>query len=516
MTSCSSLEAAISTPRLKISERGETIEQWLCIIQRIIFSYMCSVPESFSSSEENDGSGGSHSVLINQNGAQRLVKIYIKKLENDDARFIASTAKKKTVTARRLRSQYLRVKTEDLTDVLHDPLWMQKIICAKYPALGRLSKESKMQFKQDILNLTDLDIIYANMETVGGGRGRTPVGSFTESASQFFTTYLGESHQLDDQIMLKIWNTFAAIKATYGSLRTYQEKRGRKMSVDSNRFDTPLSILEQIQHLSKQIPVNSPQMEKTIAVVTRRSEFEAIFGLRSIVTDVEEIDDMSDMASGIEHLIKDVGISMIRLTEILSINKSHIIANIWKEFQIFCGPDEDYDNVIKTVLKCLKRYLEDDMAKMTEHVDELHKYLEEIGPTSSAQDCLNILRQTFNDPIKIFGVEADCAILARVKESLRDVLTRISENMLSLGCLNELSNILDSTMSTLENIMGLIEHRKGDKCKLVPFYIFSEKWKSFYNVMGSFDKKLMLNYAFEYNLHQAWMFIEQASYRKRA
>lgn len=504
MAACNSLHAAISTPRLKIDQQSEIIEQWLCIIQRIIFSYMCSLPDQ-----------------------RHLVKIYIRKLEQDDARFKATAAekldrtdaRKKLATQKRLRAQFIRVKTEDLTDMMTEPIWLQKIICAKYPALGKLSTESKLNFKQEILALTDLDIIYTNMETIGGGRGRTPVGSFTEAASQFFTTYLGESHQLDDQIMLKIWNTFATIKSTYGSLQTYQQKRGRKMSVGSDRFDTPLSIFEQIRSLDKHIPEKSSRDDKVVTTVTRRSELGFFLGVRSVVTQVEETDDMSDMASSIERLIKDVGISIIRLTEILSINKGHIIANIWKLFQNFCGNDADYIATFKSAFRGLKDFLQDDIQPLMSQIDQIHIYLAEIAKLKTRPTEIDVqfelTRRSFSDPLKIFDISKDRDSLIQLEQQLRDILTQMSNNMLPLEKLAELSNILDATMCRLEKIVNASESRPGDKSRLVKFYILVEKWKTFYSEMSTIEKKLILNYAFEYNLHQAWMFIEKASYKKK-
>lgn len=474
--SARSLEAAITTPRLKISERGEIIEEWLCIIQRIIFSYMCSVPDQ-----------------------RYLVKIYIKKLENDDIR-MAALAKRKSrkisFGSRKFRSN--RSKESLLETNSDSPAWLQKIVCAKYPTLGKLSDESKSQYKNDILGLTDLDIIYTNVEVYGGGRGRSPVGTFTESASQFFTTYLSESHHLEDQILLKIWNAFAAIKATSGSLKVYQEKRGRTASIDSNRFDTPLSMLEQIITLTKQVNI----------ITTNNIR---------IVTDSE---DLSDLAGGIERLIKDVGVNIIRLTEILSINKGHYIANIWKEFQIFCDNDDEYEILIKQVFKCIKIYLQVDMSPMTEHVTILDNYLQEIASIRSTTTEIDVymsaIRKHFNDPIRIFNLGEIYSTILRLKRDMRDILSKINENDLNLNQLNRLSNLFDSFMSCVETLSSLLESRQGDKTILVDFYVFVERWKVFYNKMSSVEKKLILNYAFEYNLHQAWMFIEQTNHNKKS
>lgn len=474
--SARSLEAAISVPHLKISERGEIIEEWLCIIQRIIFSYMCSVSDQ-----------------------RYLVKIYIKKLENDDIKS-AALAKKKSrkisFGARKLKSH--RSRESLLETIPGTPAWLEKIVSAKYPTLGKLSVESKNHYKEDILNLTDLDIIYANVEAYGGGRGRSPIGSFTESASQFFTTYLSESHHLEDQILLKIWNAFAAIKATSGSLRTYQEKCGRKLSIGSNRFDTPLSISEQIQSLTKQIDMVSPRKQ---------------------LSSSQNSEDLSDLADGIERLIKDVGVNIIRLTEILSINKGHCIANIWKNFQLFREDDVEYEIFIKQIFKCIKIYLQVDMNSIVEHVTILDNYLQEIAKTRTATTEIDIymmtIRKYFDDPIKIFNLEEIYSTILHLRRDMRETLSRINDNDLNLNQLNRLSNLFDSFMSCVEALVSLLESRQGDKTILADFYNFVERWKVFYNKMSSIEKKLVLNYAFEYNLHQAWMFIEKTNHKKK-
>lgn len=466
-----SISSSVKTPRLRVEIRGEIIEKWLNIIQNIFFSYLCQISER-----------------------RYLVEIYINHLQNRDSQFLISTSKKlerlnskkKVKSEKTIRAHYLGIKTRKLNEEFIEPLWLQKLLYRNYSTLGELDKVKRDNFKDEIFSLTDLDIIYINIRS-GGGRDRTPTGSFTEGANQFFTKYLSESLKIEDQIFLTILNTFATINNAHGSLKIYQEKRGRSLSVESDLLMTPSFILDKIENLEKDIFNFSSDDSSTKSGV---------------------VDDLADMANIIERFVKDMGISIIKLTEFLSIFKRQMIAQVWQELsQIF---SDKYEHHLKKAFKSINNYLLSDVQHVKDDFSSLVDYIDNIEQSSSeVKLAIKILKDSLLLPTKLFGLEESKEYLVNFENDLRSIFQRIIDNCLKFENVKSLSNHLDEVMSRLENISHLIDNRKGDKFLLGDFMIFMEKWKKFYNFMDVMEKKIMINYTFEYNLHRAWMFIEK-------
>lgn len=512
MAECSSLTFSIQTPRLKIEQQSEMLAQWLALVQSIVYSYMCSRPNR-----------------------KYMVEQYIRSLEDKDNNFLTRInrklgrvdSKSKLNAEKKFLSQYLKIQLADIDLVAREPLWLQRFLYQRYPALHPMSKENRNQFRDEILSLTDLEIMYGNLQNVGGGRGRTPTGSFTEAASQYFTSALGESPKLDDQIMLKIWGAFTMIKGAIGTLESYQRKSGIKPAPLIDQFCTPLMLFDKLEALGRQwirTPRSAKHRSSAIQGLDHRSKRQTVTGETSrsrrksdadtneaVSIIREDRSDLYDMAFNLELLIKDVGIAIIKLTEVLSLNKRNLVAQIWKYFNEFGA----YEKSIRHLFKEIGLFLEADLNPIRSYLTLISQYLAQIDQelkeveSSDVELAMEVLHHGFENPLNVFKLEGIQTKLLRFKDHLRCISIDLSENRLSLSRLKDLSNLFDSALSALELIQQLLKGRQGDKTNLTPFYLFVERWKSFYDAVDPLEQKLILNYSLEYNLHQAWIFIER-------
>jgi hypothetical protein len=84
-----------------------------------------------------------------------------------------------------------------------------------------------------------------------------------------------------------------------------------------------------------------------------------------------------------------------------------------------------------------------------------------------------------------------------------------------LAQLKGISNLLDSNLAAVETLHHILEERGGDKSKVPRFHYFFETWQAFYDQVDTLEQQLTLNYSFEYNLHQAWIFIGKLNHKNR-